>query len=68
MSFWADLGKGLSMIGGVAKGAEEAVVMTAAQSETNPIVRQQKVQTVLQLRTTPDLWARQQMINSIYKR
>jgi len=68
MSFLSGLANGLSLIGSMAKGAEEAVVMTAAQSDPNPIVRQQKVQMVLQLRTTPDLWTRQQMINSIYRR
>jgi hypothetical protein len=68
MSFWAEFGKGLSLIAGLTKGVEESVVMTAAQSEPNAMVRQQKVQMTLQLRNTPDLWARQQMINSIYKR
>ena len=49
-------------------GLNQAGLMTAARAEPNPIVRQQKIQMVLQLPTITNQFTRNQMITEIIHR
>jgi len=68
MSFWTTLGQVMGGLGKVMSGCEQASLMAAARAEPNPIVRQQKIQMVLQLPTVTDHFVRGQMVSEIIKR
>lgn len=50
------------------RGGEQASLMTIARAEPNPIVRQQKIQMVLQLPTVTNNFVRGQMVSEIIHR
>jgi len=64
MSLFLDI---VSSIGTASRGASEAMLMTKARAEPNAMVRQQKIQMVLQLRTIDNSFLRNQMVNEIIK-
>jgi hypothetical protein len=65
MSFWINLGNGIITF---AQGVSNALMLSQASAEPNPIVRQQKIQLVLQLRTISDPFLRGQLENEIIRR
>jgi hypothetical protein len=65
MGFWNSVLKVCNGLSTVIGDVEQATLMTAARSEPNPIVRQQKIQMVLQLPTITNSFVRGQMITEI---